>query len=263
MNSKSIRENSFMVVLMLMLLFSSTVGTIVAVKPEKPGKPVETWDLKIWVGVMGEDIVLTSPVHVGGEPYGDIYLEAEAVPCSGGLWDIPKGKGFKGSVSAQVDLYRWFESGEWIGDPTCGTYYLNTVEGVNSDGVTTYLDEFHHDSEYYTITGFIVGHLIDRLGQDYWWFWLQWVEGPPFDENSNWYHLYAWTNMDANEEGMHPENEPDVWLVEFYEADPNQPNAMIFKNYLDDVDADGMPDTFYWLGTVGFSVAIAREPHLA
>jgi hypothetical protein len=140
---------------------------------------------------------------------------------------------------------------------------LNPVEGLSSGGVTTYLDEFYHDSEYYTITGFVIGHKIDRrLGQDYWWFYLQWVEGPPFDENSEWHHLRAWTNMDDSEEAIHPENEPDVWLVDFYEVDPNQSNAMIYNRW-NDADQDGMPDTFYWSGTVSFSVAIAREPHVA
>ena len=248
---KSVRAHTFAWALIIVFLLSSLIGTIAAVKPARPGKPVETWDLTIRIGLKDEN----------GNPKEDIVLMdpdsllAEDVACSGGLWDTLVGKGIKGYVSAQVSLYRWYDGEEWFGHETCGTYYLANVEGKSSAGETTYLDQFHHDSSDYTIVGVSIGHNINRLGQNYWWFMLQWVEGPPFEETSKRYYLWAWTNKDSAPEGTL--SDTTGWLVEFNNAD-----AMIYSSW-DDADGDGVPDTYDWKETVSFTVTITRSPHIA
>jgi hypothetical protein len=243
---ESVCARTFTLALIVVFLFSSAVGTIAAAKPERPGKPVETWDLEIWIGEEGEDIVLEDPD----------FLFAQVVPCSGGLWDQPVGKGAKGYVSAHVSLYSWYEDGGWKGDATCGTYYLTHVEGESSAGETTYLDEFHHDDPGYTIIEVSIGHQISPLGQNYWWFRLQWINTSALIYSNTWegYNLWAWTSKDSNEEGKYPEE--NVLSVVF-----NGAETMIFGSW-DDTDGDGVPDTYDWEGTTSFTVTITRSPHV-
>lgn len=207
-------------------------------KPASPGKPVETWDLTIWIGEDGEDLVLTDPE----------YLFAEDVPCSGGLWDLPKKKGEKPNPSnflaASVDLMAYY------GD-NCGTYQLADLMGYNSAGEEAWLvGDFHLET--YEVAYVRIEHLVSPMGEgkDFWRVYIHWVVNP--DPNSYaFYEFRAWTNRDYNLEGTLSEEEG--WVIPFNGAD-----AILFSDWTDD-DADGVPDNYDWMGTVSFTVRIARS----
>jgi hypothetical protein len=265
-NRKAIYTHVLVTALLLTLLLSLLTGIVVAPKPEKPGrpgKPVETWDLTIRIGIGDDnDIVLAESDYQDQDGF---YLFAEDVPCSGGLWnfpDEPKGKSNKGRyVSAQFSSYKLYNetTGEWIGDD-CGTYYLDSVPGKNSDGGDTYMNGFDHDNPDYHIVEVDIGHQVDPMGQDYWWFGLIWTLRQPDPDNWESYFFKAWTDKDGNPEVTPPEG--NVLTVVFEETDPNQSNAMIFSRW-DDANLDGLPDEYHWMGTVSFTVEITREPHVA
>ena len=246
-NSKSVRIWSFAYVLMLMLLLSSTLGTNAAKKPAEPpgkpdnlGKPVETWDLEIWIGIDGEDIVLQNPP-----------LSAIDVPCSFGLWNIPdpdtKGNGRKDRyVSAQLYLVTD------LGDD-CGTYTMKHVEGTNSyNEQQAWLDEVIPDNTQHYLNEVDIGHQKNPLQQDFWWFRLIW--SPEVCNPDEWggYQLYAWTNKDSEGEVMPPEG--NELAISFEEVD-----AVFTGDMPGPLD---VPENYEWLGKVSFTITITREPHI-
>ena len=234
--------------LLLMLLFSSIMGTIVAGKPDKPPEkpdnprePVETWDLEVWIGIDGEDIVLQNPP-----------LSCVDVSCSFGLWDIPdpetKGNGRKDRyVSAQLYLVTD------LGDD-CGTYTMKNVEGTNSfNEEPTWLDQVIPDNTQYYLSEVDIGHQKNPLEQDYWWFRLIW--SPEVCNPDEWggFQLYAWTNKDSDGEVLPPEG--DELVIPFEEVD-----AVFTGDWPGPID---VPENYEWLGKVSFTITIIREPHVA
>ena len=244
---KAVRD-TLVFVLLLMLLLSSMIGTIVAVKPENPGtpdnkgpKPGETWDLTIYIGEADDDIVLQNPP-----------LSAEDVPCSAGLWNIPdpeaKGNGRKGRyVSAQLLLSKW------LGDD-CGTYTVaDELLGTNSDKEETWLDEVIPDNPEYHLVEVDIGHQVNPLGQDYWWFRLIWNPQVPDPDEWGGYWLCAWTDKGADGEVMPPEG--NELVIQFEEVD-----AVLTGDMLGPLD---VPENYNWLGKVSFTITITREPYVA
>jgi hypothetical protein len=238
-NRKSNRIVPFVFLLMLMLLLSTTMGTNVWAKgkPARPGKTVETWDLNIWLEEPGEDIILLSPSHTGEDPA--IYLFAEDIPCSGGLWEEPMKKGGKPNknnyLAAQVDLYKDY------GDD-CGTYQLPE----SLDGFFLEDDDIVHVS---------IRHNVWPMGEgmDYWTFVIVWVLNPdPYDYE--FYELEVWTDKDYESEGILSEG--GGWTVPFDEAD-----AMLYSSW--DNDGDGIPDVIDWTESLSFTVRITRTLHEA
>jgi hypothetical protein len=230
---------TFVFVSMLMLLLSTTTGTIVwgKGKPARPGKPVETWDLKIWLEEPGEDIVLLSPFHDGEDPA--IYLFAEDIPCSGGLWEEPMKKGKNPNrnnyLAAQVDLIKDY------GDD-CGTYQLPAS-----------LDTFPLENN--DIVHVSVRHNIWPMeeGMDYWTFAIHWVINPdPYDYE--FYQLDVWTDKGDNPEGTLSEEEG--WIIPF-----NGAEAMLYSRW--DNDGDGVPDVIDWTGSLSFTIRLTRTLHVA
>jgi hypothetical protein len=255
-NRKPIYTHVFVTALLLTLLLSLLIGIVVAPKPEKPGKPdspgksVKTWDIKISIGIGDlkepEDINLTSPVHEDG-----IYLFAEDVPCSGGLWDLPgKGK-MKSSVSGDVSLF------SWEGDD-CGNYDLADLEGYNNTGQPVSLGDFPLEDE--DIAYVSIQHTITPMGNDFWIFVILWVLNPG-PQDPEFFELEACTdpltNWDGDPEGTLTD---DVWLVEFVGTE--EAEAMLFSDWTDE-DADGVPDNYDWKGPVSFTVEITRSPPVA
>ena len=248
-NRKTVRD-TFVFVLLLMLLLSSMIGTIVAVKPDSPPgkpdntgpKPDETWNLEIQIGTAGEDIVLQDPP-----------LSAEDVPCSAGLWNIPdpdqKGKSRRGSyVSAQFSLVKAF------GDD-CGTYTLAHKLGTNSyNEPDTYLDLVIPGSTEYYLTEVDIGHYANPdLGQDYWWFRLIWNPQVPVPGEWGGYALYVWTDKGSDGEVMPPEG--NELVIPFEDVD-----AVLTGDMFGPID---VPENYDWLGSVSFTITINREPHIA
>jgi len=242
---KPIYAHVFVTALLLTLLLSLLTGIVAAPKPDKPGKParpgkpVETWDLTIRIGIGNDDdIVLAESDYQDQDGY---YLFAEDVPCSGGLWTFPepKGKSDNGRyVNEQFSLYKWYNHslGDWVGD-YYATYALEHVEGVDSDGVTTWLDGFNHNNPGYTMAVVGIGHQVDRLGQDFWWFGLVWMPDPPDPNIWETYAIMAWTNKDGNPEVTPTEG--DVLLVPF-----NGAEAMLYSDWTDEDPQDGVPDNY-------------------
>ena len=195
-----ISSHTFAWTLILMFLLSLTMGTTVwGAKP--PGTPdrFKTWDLKIWIGVEGEDIVLTSPDH-GGED--GIYLFAEDYPCSGGLWDLPPVKGSpytRGRAHGMVTLL-------W---PDCGTYQLASP-----------LDEYYNPTN--PTIRVAIQHSVTP-SSDYWNFYLCWNLTDAIGRD-----LQVETNNDLVTEGTLSD---EGWLVEF-----NDSEAMISTWYWDGSD---------------------------
>jgi hypothetical protein len=242
-NSKSIRVYTFVFVLMLILLLSSMIGTTVwadkpADKPGKSGKSVKTWDLKIRIGETGEDIVLQTPDHEDG-----VYLFAEDVPCSGGLWNLPKEKGNWRTRYAfgHVDLFGW------EGDD-CGTYFMAPVPDNSNPEIN--LDQFYDQLNDLT-TRVSIQHDINPLTEEnYWKYYLSWLD----DSTANlddWYEFRASTNPDYAAEGTLTD---DVWTVPFNEA-----SATLY--YYSDGEPP-VPPTLRWEGPVSFTVEITRSPHV-
>ena len=238
-NSKSNRLYAVVFVLMSILLLSSTMQIVVWAKgkPTNPGKPVETWDLTIYIGESGEDIVLIEPD----------YLLAEDVPCSGGLWNFPthpKGKTNRGNyVSAQFTLHKWYDetTGEWLGDE-CGTCELPAA-----------LDSFQLDD--YEIFEVDIGHQVNPMDEDYWWFRIIWTS--PLPDPNSWqsYTLWIWTNADGNPEVTPPEG--NVLAIPF-----NGATAMFFSDWPDTTPPHEEPSNYEWTGSVSFTITIVRSPHL-
>lgn len=258
-NFKSTRIRPFTFVLMLILLLSSMIGTSVwAGKPEKPGKPdnpgkpVETWDLQVQIGMKNqvgepmEDIVLMAPV----------YLLAEDVSCSGGLWDFPdepKGKSGKDGkleyINADFTLYRWYDETEdkWVG-PDCGFYHLGSVFGTNNDGGGVYLDGIIPEDPEYHVVQVTIGHYVHSdLEQDYWRLMLIWAPKQP-DNTLERYILCAWTNEDFVPEVEPPEGNEIV--VQFEEV-VGVLSTGLFAPY-------EVPENYNWLGLVSFTLKIQR-----
>lgn len=241
----------FVFLSILMLLLSAVMGTIVWAKgkPASPVKPVETWDLKIRIGIgelngegNPEDVVLETPAHDDG-----VYLFAEDVPCSGGLWNLPKKTGGypnkNNYLAAAVSLYAY------DGDD-CGTYQLADVEGYDSDGQPASLDNFPLEND--DIVFVSIRHHVWPMGEgmDYWTFVIQWELNPdPYAYV--FYELSAWTNKDYELEGTLSEEEG--WIIPFNEAD-----AMLYSSWIDEDPNDGVPDNYNWMGTLSFTVQITR-----
>ena len=253
-NRKPIYTHVFVTALLLTLLLSLLIGIVVAPKPDKPGKPdspgksVKTWDLKIWIGIGDlkepEDINLTSPLHDDG-----IYLFAEDVPCSGGLWDLPgKGK-MKSYVSGSVSLTS-------IEGDDCGTYNLANVEGYNSTGQPVSLDDFPLEDE--EIVYVSIQHQTTPMGNDFWRFVIQWGKPDPYE----FYELKACTdpltNWDGDPEGTLSD---EGWVVPFNGTEGAE--AMLYSDWTDEDPIDGVPDNYDWKGPVSFTVKITREPAVA
>lgn len=262
-NIKSIRVYTFTCVLMLMILLSTMIGTTAGKKPDRPGKPVETWDLKIWIGIKDtdgnpiEDIVLMAPE----------YLFAEDVPCSGGLWDFPSEKGNpnrRGWASGWFSLHQWQneETGVWAGDD-CGTYNLANVP--NEIGELA-LDTFYDPDEDLTVDVSIQHEItppgtIAELGENYWAFRLSWVVYPdpapdsdpdPFVYKS--YTLTAKTENGPDETGEF--DDTTGWTVPFFEA---AATLYSFEYHSNDPDKQNVLE---WAGDVSFTVEISRTPYV-
>ena len=238
---------------MVIFLLSPMIGTTVGKKPDNPGKPVETWDLKIRIGIgelngIGnpEDIVLASSDH---EDQDGFYLFAEDVPCSGGLWNLPSEKGpprERGWAFGAIDL-------GWGGE-NCGTYQLAHVLEPNSDP-PLYLDDFYESTDLTVRVS--IQHQISPpregypLGENYWTVHLDWLDGPD-PEDCTRYMLRAQTNDGPEAEGTL--SETTGWLVEFIGAE-----AILYSYEYPPVGETPVPPI--WEGTVGFTVEIARSPH--
>lgn len=248
-NRKSIRIYTFAFALILTVLLSSIIGITVGKKPDRPGKPIETWDVKIWIEEPGTDIVLLSPIHEGEDP--PIYLLVEDVPCSGGLWDLPMKKGKKPNTNnylyASLDLVADF------GDE-CGNYQLANVLGENSDGDPVWLGNFK--LEMYDVDWVSISHRVWPMGEgeDFWTFEIRWFDPNP--ENPMFYMLEVWTNKDYELEGTL--SDEDGWLIPFDGA--NLENAMLFSDWTDN-DNNGVPDTIDWMGSLCFTVRVTRTPN--
>jgi hypothetical protein len=242
-----VRKNKFVHMLIIMLLLSTTMGTIVCTqgKPTRPGKPVETWDVKIWLEEPGEDVILLSPEYEGEDPA--IYLLAEDVPCSGKLWEEPRKKGNypnkNNYVAAQVDLIKDYED-------DCGSYQLADAEGYDSNSQPSSLGDFPLENDYIDYVS--IRHNVWPMGEgmDYWTFSIRWFLNPNPDEYV-FYELSIWTDKDYEAEGILSEEEG--WTVIFNEAD-----AMLYSSWIDEDPNDGLPDNYHWMGSLSFTIRITR-----
>jgi len=237
-NRKTIRVYAFVFALMLTLLLSSMIGTTAGKKPANPGRSVKSWDIKIWIGVEGEDTVL--------QPYdGKDYLFAQNYPCSGGLWDPPSDKGpprQRGWAYGALYLSKYLEGGEWVGD-YCGTYEETENPPLSplyySDTNTAISVRIQHDI---TPPG-----AITETGQDYWTFNLDWIRWTT-DSVPTIYMLTAQTDDGPGAEGM---LDNEVWVILFDEADAT------LESYVPGPD----PPSHLWDGTVSFTVEMSRTAH--
>ncbi len=248
-NNKSFRVCTFIFGLALLLLLSSTIGKIVAIKPEKPpGKPDNPgsnppppptlyW-FYISIGDEGDDVVLESPPT----------LEVVSTVDSCG-WNWPPEKGTK--------------SGGWTADPSApwhpyppdrGSYVINLTPSPGQP-----LPDLPDliDADYYTIHHQWSSRPIkindyDRQPINFWELNMHWgrtYSNPP--DYTGLRYLRIWTDWGPEIEGDYypKEGEVEVWTVDF-----NGASWELYGHY-----ADG---TGYLLteGTIvnGFDVTIVK-----
>jgi len=206
-DKKSVRLYMFAFVLMLMLLFSSTVGIIAAKPSEPPGKPGNAGPKpppplpKYWfyisIGQEGDDVFLKNA------PLTAIsYIDT----CG---WNWPPKKGTK--------------SGGWSADPYeyvdpnvgCGTYNINInaipyLPVLNIEAQSYYV---RHHWSYQRIRGDFGNQPID-----FWEFSILWgveIKDGVWDYDDAW-RLHIWTDWGPELEGdYYPEGQVEVWTVDF------------------------------------------------
>jgi hypothetical protein len=244
---KSISVYTFAFVLMLILLFSLSIG-IVGGKPGKvpPGKPPrpppepETADFKIWIEEEGgtQDIKLTSPS----------VLDFENVAYSGGQWEPPpakrRGKPNPGANDWGVQLLGW------EGD-VCGTYDIAEVNCDCCEIPEKLTDALYRlgidngDEAYF----FGIYHIWpgDRWGEeaDYWKLFIEWDISS--DDIWDVIGLVGDTDKDLEPEGTYNEEGDGTWTVPF--------NEVRFSVY--ETGATG-PEDYEWTGQLSFTVEIQR-----
>ena len=258
MNSKSIREYPFVFVLILMLLFSSMIGTIVWAKPDKPEKPVsepETANFNIWIG-NGE---LASPEDVVLQPYdGNDYLLKEDWNDWQNWYPLPT-KGKPVSVGWVFDLGAVnLAPGEEPQYP--GTYDINDQ----------YLTDKLREIIFYPIKDkevlcLIIIHYAGGWWEgnrkssdvDFWRFMIQWdigtleIPNPEGDDPETKPHVYLLegeTDMGIEPEGEYDET-TDTWTILFDNVD---------FGFKENTAEPGWVLNTLWEGPLSFTVEIQR-----
>jgi len=241
------------------------IGITAGKRPVSPGKSVKTWDLTIKIGI-GE-------LNGEGNPEDieliDDSLVAVDVPCSGGLWNLPKEKGrgrqggfaggglylFKQPVVGEVGY-------EWVGD-YCGKYQLADVVNpplafpYELSDLTVELIIQHQITPPETVTD---------LGQNYWTFTLRWTDGDNPDPGLA-YTIYTLTAQTDEGPGKEGTLDDEGWVVLFEQA------LATLSSYVREPPPDPLPEPPpelpqgpqppppLWEGFLSFTVEISRLPH--
>ena len=202
-------------IFILVILLSSTVGTVFAIKPEKPpGKPENpgpkppTPPTLYWfyisIGEDGDDVVLVDP-----QP---LTIVSTVDSCG---WNWPPEKGTKsGGWSADP-------SAPWNpGPPDCGIYEVNLTPSVGQPSPEV-PDQI--DADYYTIHHSWSSRRIreyDNQPIDFWELNIGWgVNHENPDDTSGIRFLRMWTDWGPELEGEYsPEGEVEEWFVNFNDA---------------------------------------------
>jgi len=242
-NKTFILAPKFVWALLLILLVSSMIGTTVwakpvkPVKPDKPGKPSDPEpviaDYNIWIGAVGQDIILDSPSP----------LSVENVV--GGDWLPPPTKG-----KPQKETFWGINFIGETGDENC-TYTIAPVLGVPPNETVLLSEELasHGIDDKTESPLFMIKHTRSRRGgvEDYWEIGIAWQVGHEPNIGPHIHGIICMTNIDAELEGEYYET-TDTWIVTFEDAE-----AWLIEN------VDGSGDmSVPWAGRLSFTVTIER-----
>ena len=236
-NSKSFRVCNFVFMLTLLLLLSSTIGIIVAEKPDKPpGKPDNPgpkpptlpplYEFYVSIGETGDDLDLVSSEY--------ITMVSHVDSCG---WNWPPKKGIR--------------SGGWSADTSSPWNPLPDFIFAVNIVADPYLPAPVVEPDIFYISHYWSYQKVIEFGNqpiDFWELMLSWG----FEDHNSARTLRIWTDWGPEMEGeyaLNAEGEVEVWTVDF--------NNAIWELYAYDENYYGYLLADGTIGT-GFDVTIVK-----